>query len=443
MVISYGVFAAPLLTLGCIILPRLGMDEAAKYCRRLFAIITVYPVQLWHGLMSICVCHMLGVRLVVHFDESIETEKKTAEEKLETEQKTAEEKLETEKKTTEEKLETEKKTAEEKLETEKNKTTEEKIETEKKTTEEKLKDAFATQTLIISNHPTTVDWIFLWTLYGCTRNTGRLKICLKESLKKIPILGWYCQCLAYVFVARKVFVETKNAGTPAVDSQASQSDDLGIIRRSMDHFNDDPPYAVLLFPEGTDLSPSNVKKAHSFAKERDLPICDHVLIPRHRGFLAFAQKLPKDDSRILDITLAYEEYVPGERLTEKTLFLHDRPPRAVHFLLRNLDDEFDQATLEDEASTREKMQELFMRKERCIQSFRSKGPPEGGVDVLHMIPFWKTLALVVLLEAPGIYGYTYHFTVMLLLTVLISPLLMCIDIHQLVLQDGGKGKKRD
>merc|ERR1719178_448428 len=159
---------------------------------------------------------MMGVRLVVHFDEGIETEKKTAEEKLEIEKETTEEKLETEKKTAEEKLETEKNNAEEKLETEKN-NAEEKIEEKKKTAEEKLKDAFATQTLIISNHPTTVDWIFLWTLYGCTRNTGRLKICLKESLKKIPILGWYCQCVAYVFVARKVFVETKNAGKPAAD----------------------------------------------------------------------------------------------------------------------------------------------------------------------------------------------------------------------------------
>ena len=40
--------------------------------------------------------------------------------------------------------------------------------------------------LVISNHPTRLDWMFLWSWvmrYGRMRN---LKVILKESLRKLP-----------------------------------------------------------------------------------------------------------------------------------------------------------------------------------------------------------------------------------------------------------------
>lgn len=45
------------------------------------------------------------------------------------------------------------------------------------------------------------------------------------------------------------------------------------------------PTTLLLFPEGTDLSRSNVEKAHKYADSRRLQRHDYVLLPKVAGFL--------------------------------------------------------------------------------------------------------------------------------------------------------------
>ena len=46
------------------------------------------------------------------------------------------------------------------------------------------------------------------------------------------------------------------------------------------------PILLLIFPEGTDLSQSNIRKSHTFAREHGLPCYEHVLQPRISGFAA-------------------------------------------------------------------------------------------------------------------------------------------------------------
>lgn len=64
--------------------------------------------------------------------------------------------------------------------------------------------AFGEAALIICNHRTRVDWMFLWCL--CLRHgqLSGLKIVLKESLKGIPGFGWATQVNAAAVTGNSV-----------------------------------------------------------------------------------------------------------------------------------------------------------------------------------------------------------------------------------------------
>lgn len=52
---------------------------------------------------------------------------------------------------------------------------------------------FGEAALIICNHRTRVDWMFLWVLCLRQGQLSGLKIVLKESLKGVPGFGWATQ----------------------------------------------------------------------------------------------------------------------------------------------------------------------------------------------------------------------------------------------------------
>lgn len=107
-----------------------------------------------------------------------------------------------------------------------------------------------TSVLMISNHPSRIDWMFHWALAIALGRLPDLKIVLKDTLRVAPGFGWAMQCNAYPFVCRK----DRNA-------------DLETLRRTS--FLGDP-LAMLLFPEGTDLSDSNLQKSHAHAEKEGL-----------------------------------------------------------------------------------------------------------------------------------------------------------------------------
>lgn len=58
---------------------------------------------------------------------------------------------------------------------------------------------FGEAALIICNHRTRVDWMFLWVLCLRQGQLSGLKIVLKESLKGIPGFGWATQVINGIF----------------------------------------------------------------------------------------------------------------------------------------------------------------------------------------------------------------------------------------------------
>ncbi|XP_067881533.1 lysocardiolipin acyltransferase 1-like [Heterodontus francisci] len=93
------------------------------------------------------------------------------------------------------------------------------------------------RSVIIMNHRTRLDWMYLW---NCLLRYSYLrmeKICLKSSLKSIPGFGWAMQVAAFIFVRRKWEEDQEN------------------LSLMLDYLCDiKQPLQLLMFPEGTDFT---------------------------------------------------------------------------------------------------------------------------------------------------------------------------------------------
>ncbi|XP_041420156.1 lysocardiolipin acyltransferase 1 isoform X3 [Xenopus laevis] len=129
------------------------------------------------------------------------------------------------------------------------------------------------RSVIIMNHRTRLDWMFLW---NCLLRYSYLrleKICLKSSLKAVPGFGWAMQVAAFIFIHRK------------------WEDDKNHFEAMLDYFCDIKEHLqILIFPEGTDLTGNNLDAIH-------------------------------------DITVAYPHNIPQ---TEKHI-LNGNFPKEIHF----------------------------------------------------------------------------------------------------------------
>ncbi|KAH0509717.1 Lysocardiolipin acyltransferase 1 [Microtus ochrogaster] len=198
-------------------------------------------------------------------------------------------------------------------------------------------DAFVPgeRSVIIMNHRTRVDWMFLW---NCLMRYSYLrleKICLKSSLKSVPGFGWAMQVAAFIFIHRK------------------WKDDKSHFEDMIDYFCDiHEPLQLLIFPEGTDLtalksnqgslpcgkskdhpppsrSKSNKTRSNDFAEKNGLQKYEYVLHPRTTGFTFVVDRLREGNNldAVHDITVAYPYNIPQ---TEKHLLLGDFP-KEIHF----------------------------------------------------------------------------------------------------------------
>ena len=62
---------------------------------------------------------------------------------------------------------------------------------------------------------------------------------------------------------------------------------------------------MLLFAEGTRMTPAKHAASMEFAKKRGLPVLNHLLIPRTRGFIQCVQSLKGHFPVIYDVTVTF------------------------------------------------------------------------------------------------------------------------------------------
>lgn len=91
--------------------------------------------------------------------------------------------------------------------------------------------------LLIANHRTEVDWMYLWDLALRKGRLGHIKYVLKSSLMRLPVFGWGFHILEFISVERKWELDEPE------------------MRRMLSGFSDpECPLWLAVFPEGTDYT---------------------------------------------------------------------------------------------------------------------------------------------------------------------------------------------
>jgi len=219
--------------------------------------------------------------------------------------------------------------------------------------------------LLAANHRTRIDWMFLWGLAAALDRLGGLKIVLKDDLRKVPGFGWGTQCFGFPFMCRKDREQDLKTLCAAVKLHGGHSGSL----------------ALLIFPEGTDLSERNQAKDRAYAEEQDLLHFEQILHPRSAGFatawmemIRVAEECSAPAPKLLDVTVGYVDYIPGERPNEKSVFVSGRSCREVHVLVEEV------APPQDHSEAQECCRRLFEAKDERLRKFyapcRSGGLPD-------------------------------------------------------------------
>lgn len=173
------------------------------------------------------------------------------------------------------------------------------------------------RSVLLLNHRNRLDWNFFWgaLAHATAPPAHNCKIVLKSGIRKFPGLGWIMQMSCFLYIRRR------------------WEDDQRLMNNVLDYFRDiNHTFQVLLFPEGTNLTPQTQKKSEEFAQKAGLPSLTHLLHPRTTGFTYLVNKLRNSEQldAVYDVTVAYPRTLP---LTELDL-LKGRMPEEVHFHIK-------------------------------------------------------------------------------------------------------------
>lgn len=236
--------------------------------------------------------------------------------------------------------------------------------------------------LWLSNHRTRIDWMLLWSVAWRTRTLHQLRIILKAPLRKVPIFGWAMQHFIFIFLQRR------------------WADDQVNLRKLLPFLTTaEPDASYLLFPEGTDLSDSNLAKSAAFAEKNGLPARQYSLYPRTTGWTFMFPLLQSQLTAVYDVTMFYVDYAKNERPSEESL-LTGRVPRMINFYVERVDI----STLRDKSESElgAWLETRFERKEALLKTFyESDGKlPDGAQPLfeedqapgmLALVAFWLVL----------------------------------------------------
>ena len=91
--------------------------------------------------------------------------------------------------------------------------------------------------ILICNHRTEVDWMYLWNLALRKKRIGNVKYVMKSSARNAPVFGWAFHVLEFLPIYRKWEM------------------DALIFERILSSFKDRrDPLWLIIFPEGTDYT---------------------------------------------------------------------------------------------------------------------------------------------------------------------------------------------
>lgn len=232
--------------------------------------------------------------------------------------------------------------------------------------------------LLLANHRTEVDWMYIWDLAMRKDRLGYLKYVLKSSVRNAPIFGWGFHILEFILVERKWEVDE-----PVIESMLSTFKDP------------QDPLWLILFPEGTDFTEQKCLRSQRFAEENHLPILKNVLQPKTKGFYSCLTLLRDSLDAVYDVTIAYKHRFP--------LFMdnaYGTDPAEVHIHVRRVP-LHEIPTSENEAAAW--LVEAFRLKDALLSNFYKEGSfPNSGTE--EELPNFKCfLNLLVIIGLSGLF----------------------------------------
>ncbi|RLN59685.1 hypothetical protein BBJ29_003648 [Phytophthora kernoviae] len=145
--------------------------------------------------------------------------------------------------------------------------------------------------ILIANHQVDADWWYIWQAARHQQAAGNIKIVLKDQLKYLPIIGWGMRLFQFLFLRRRI------------------DEDEQHIKKYMDGLiQDDFPFWLVLFPEGTTIHQEYVTKSKAFGAREGRPKFERVLLPRTTGMQIILDAVADAKPDIYDLTLAFPSY---------------------------------------------------------------------------------------------------------------------------------------
>ncbi|XP_012273608.1 lysocardiolipin acyltransferase 1 [Orussus abietinus] len=248
--------------------------------------------------------------------------------------------------------------------------------------------------ILVMNHRTRVDWNFLWAaMYqACLPNVvaHKLKFILKDPIRHVPGPGWIMQMNGFLYITRR------------------WEEDQGRLAKILDYLIAlRSRTQLLIFPEGTDLTPLSKAKSDRYAQEHGLSPYSYILHPKTTGFTYLASYLQKSSylDAVYDLTIAYPDNVPQSEAD----LVKGNLPNEVHFHIKRIPSE---DLPRDDSQLRIWLNERWSRKESSLEEFAKKKvlsakawPMVRTTSLIVAFVFWSVLtgAMVLLLIVSPIF----------------------------------------
>jgi len=231
--------------------------------------------------------------------------------------------------------------------------------------------------LVMSNHPSEADWLYFWSVSYHLGNLPYHRIILKDLMRYVPGLGWAIDNFDFFYLTRK---------------WQRDEQQLRFYLDSM--VEDNFPVNLLIFPEGTDLTPAKRAKANAYAATKGLPQFNHLIVPRTTGFTTCLSHLRPSLQAVYDYTVAYEGGVTPTLLSG----FCGSFPRTVHIQIRRFDIgdiPTQQAEMESWLMDRYKEKDELLHQFSKTQSFKEESllARANGFEAAFWCLFWTTMTL--------------------------------------------------
>eukprot|EP01012_Entosiphon_sulcatum_P048638 TRINITY_DN6713_c0_g1_i1.p1 TRINITY_DN6713_c0_g1~~TRINITY_DN6713_c0_g1_i1.p1 ORF type:complete len:312 (+),score=45.58 TRINITY_DN6713_c0_g1_i1:22-936(+) len=223
--------------------------------------------------------------------------------------------------------------------------------------------------IVIGNHSGFADF---YGMHSMALRRGMLSNCkyiVKKSLTYIPGFGWGMLFSGMIAINRD-WTKDKKSVSAAFDN---------ITKNKL-------PTWLIMYVEGTRITPEKLKQSQEYAKKQNLPILENVLLPRPKGFVSAVQGLRNAHVKYLyDFTFCYATKTTGKLRAPSMVRMHlgkVSPDFRLHVHARRFKLE-DLPT--DEAGLGKWLQKCYEEKDKILSDFRNS----GKVPKAHKEVYWK------------------------------------------------------